>query len=154
MGSGEIMTILRWLFPVLSLTLAAAEPAWLLDLEAGREAARKAGKPLLVYFTGSAWCPPCKLLHAEVMNSSAFEAYAAGRVLVKLDYPPLSEREASKVKANPALAKLMTLKAEFKVTGFPTTLLLDPDGKETGRREGYGKGEGPAAFIASLGKSR
>jgi thiol-disulfide isomerase/thioredoxin len=148
------MNLLRLLLPVLSITLAAAEPAWLTNLEDGKQAARASGKPLLVYFTGSAWCPPCKLLHAEVMTSPAFEAYAASRVLVKLDYPPLSEREASKVKANPALGKLMTIKSDYKVTGFPTTILLNPDGKEYGRREGYGKGEGAAAFLRSLDQGK
>lgn len=142
------------LFPVLSLALAAAEPTWHTDLGHAKEAAKKTGKPLLVYFTGSAWCPPCKLLHAEVMTSEAFAAYAAGRVLVKLDYPPLSERAEAKVKANPALAKLMEIKNEFKVTGFPTSVLLDPDGRELARRVGYGKGEGAVSYIASLGKAK
>jgi len=142
-------------FPfLLSLALAAGEPAWLTDLEQGRQAARATGRPLLVHFTGSAWCPPCKLLHAEVMTTETFTAYGAGRVLVKLDYPPLSERAEAKIKANPALGRLMAIKAEFKVTGFPTTVLLDPDGTERGRREGYGKGEGPAAYLASLAKGK
>lgn len=148
------MRPLSLLIPLLSLILQAGEPAWLTDLEAGRQAAAKSGKPLLVYFTGSAWCPPCKLLHAEVMSSAAFEAYAANRILVKLDYPPLSERAVEKVKANPALGKLMGIKAEFKVMAFPTVVVLDAGGKEVGRREGYGKGEGAAAFIASLGPSK
>jgi thiol-disulfide isomerase/thioredoxin len=148
------MRILPLLLPLLSMALQAAEPAWLTDLEAGRQAAKQTGKPVLVYFTGSAWCPSCKLLHAEVITSSAFEAYAAGRILVKLDYPPLSEREASKVKANPALGKLMAIKNAYRITGFPTTVLLDPEGRETGRREGYGKGEGATAYLASLGKGK
>lgn len=148
------MRILPLLLPLMSIALQAAEPAWLTDLDAGRQAAKQTRKPLLVYFTGSAWCPPCKLLHAEVMTSAAFETYAAGRILVKLDYPPLSEREAAKVKANPALGKLMEIKNAYQITGFPTAVLFDPDGKEIGRRQGYGKGEGTSAFLASLGKAK
>lgn len=148
------MRPLRVLIPLLSLVLQAGEPVWLTDLELGRQAAAKAGKPLLVYFTGSAWCPPCKLLHGEVMTSEVFATFAASRVLVKLDYPPLSERAAEKVKANPALGKLMGIKAEFKVLAFPTTVLLDPGGREIGRRQGYTKGEGAPAFLASLGPSK
>lgn len=144
------MRVLTGLLPIVTLSLAAAEPVWLTDLDAGRRAARSAGRPLLVHFTGSAWCPPCKLLHAEVMGSPAFEAFAAGRVLVKLDYPPLSERAEAKVKADPVLGRLMAVKAEFKVTGFPTTVLLSPDGADLGRRVGYGKGEGATAYLGSL----
>lgn len=148
------MRILPLLLPLMSIALQAAEPAWLTDLDAGRQAAKQTRKPLLVYFTGSAWCPPCKLLHAEVMTSAAFETYAAGRILVKLDYPPLSEREASKVKANPVLGNLMEIKSAYKITGFPTSVLLDAEGKEIGRREGYGKGEGAASYLASLSKAK
>lgn len=145
------MKTLTLLVPLFSLLLGAAEPDWLTDLEAGREASRRTGRPLLLHFTGSAWCPPCKLLHAEVMTTPAFAAYGADRVLVKLDYPPLSERAAEKVKANPALSRLMEIKAAYAIKGFPTTVLLDAQGKELARREGYGKGEGPAAYLASLG---
>ena len=138
------------LAPICALAMAAGEPAWLTDLEAGRQAARAAGKPLLVYFTGSDWCPACRLLHAEVLTGPDFESFAGGRILVKLDYPPLSERAVAKVKANPALGKLMAIKGEFKVTGFPTTVLLAPSGTELARREGYGKGQGAAAYLAGL----
>lgn len=148
------MRILPFLLPLLTLTVQAAEPVWHTDLDAARQAAKQARKPLLVYFTGSAWCPPCKLLHAEVMTSPAFEAYAAGRILVKLDYPPLSEREASKVRANPALGKLMEIKSSYNIAGFPTAVLLDADGKEIGRRQGYGKGEGASSYLASLGPAK
>ena len=148
------MRPLRVLIPLLSLVLQAGEPAWLTDLELGRQAAAKSGKPMLVYFIGSAWCPQCKLLHAEIMTSAAFETFASSRILVKLDYPPLSERAAEKVKANAALGKLMGIKSEFKVLAFPTTVILDPDGREIARRQGYTKGEGAPAFLVSLGNSK
>ncbi len=147
------MRALPLLLTLSASVLQSAEPAWLTDLEAGRKAARQAGQSLLVHFTGSAWCPACKLLHAEVLTTPAFGDFARGLVLVKLDYPPLSERAAAKVKADPALGRLMDIKGEFKVTGFPTTVLLAPDGRELARKEGYGKGEGAAAYLAGLRKA-
>lgn len=143
-----------WLAPLFALALPAAGPAWLSDLEAGREAARAGNKPLLVHFTGSAWCPPCRLLHAEVLEGPAFAAWARDRVLVVLDYPPLSARSEDRIKADPALARLMALKAEFKVPGFPTAVLLAPDGRELGRTSGYAKGDGTAAWLAALQKGK
>jgi thiol-disulfide isomerase/thioredoxin len=56
--------------------LQAGEPAWLTDLDQGRQQAARTGRPLLVYFTGSTWCGPCKALHAEVLPSLEFAAFA------------------------------------------------------------------------------
>ena len=130
--------------------LQAGEPAWLTDLDQGRQQAARAGRPLLVYFTGSTWCGPCKALHAEVLTSPEFAAFAKGHVLVKLDYPPFSERSEDKVKANPALARLIAVKDQYRVPGFPTLIVLSPSGQELARHTGYGPGLGPAALLASL----
>ncbi len=135
---------------LLAPALGAAEPAWLSDLEAARKIAAKEKKPLLVYFTGSTWCGPCKALHAEVLPSPEFAAFAKRHVLVMLDYPPFSERSDEKVKANPGLARLVALKDQYKVPGFPTMLVLSPAGGELARKTGYGKGTGAAAYLADL----
>ena len=136
----------------LAATLSASDLHWGTDLDAGRKQAAKAHKALVVFFTGSAWCPPCKVLHAELLPSKAFADFAQDKVLVMLDYPPLSGRTDEKVKADPALGKLMKLKEEHKVPGFPTMLLVGPDGKERGRKSGFGKGQDPAAYLADLQK--
>jgi thioredoxin-related protein len=41
------------------------------------------------------------------------------------------------------------LKGQYKISGFPTLVVLDKDGKEIGRQVGYSEG-GPKAFIAKL----
>ncbi len=132
--------------------LAATEAGWGTDLEAGKTRAAKEGKALVVYFTGSAWCPPCKLLHAELLPSKAFGDFAKAKVLVMLDYPPLSGRSEEKVKADPALAALMKTKGEYRITGFPTMVVLAADGRELGRKMGYDKGKPPEAYLADLVK--
>jgi len=144
-------SIFALLAPALLATgLQASEPAWMTDLAEARKVAAAQNKPILLYFTGSTWCPPCKLVHAEVLPSPAFEAFAKGHVLVMLDYPPFSERSDEKVKANPALGKLMEFKARYKVAGFPTMLVLTPSGEEKARQVGYLKSAGPAAYLAAL----
>lgn len=131
-------------------TLHAGEPVWLTDLTEAKKIALKENKPLLIYFTGSSWCGPCKMVHAEVLSSPEFAEFAKNHILVMLDYPPFSERSEEKVKADPKLANLMEIKTRYKVPGFPTVIVLSPDGHEKARKTGYGKGLGAAAFLAGL----
>lgn len=138
------------LLAILVLPLHAYE-GWLTDLDAGKAQAAAEGKQLVVEFTGSTWCPPCKALHAEVLTTAEFAAWAKDKVLVKLDYPRASDRTPAKVAADPALAKLMRLKEEFAVPGFPTMFVYDAQGKEVAKVVGYGRGDGPAKYLAQLG---
>lgn len=138
------------LLALLVLPLHAYE-GWLTDLDAGKAQAAAEGKQLVVEFTGSTWCPPCKALHAEVLTTAAFAAWAKDKVLVKLDYPRASDRTPEKVAADPALAKLMRLKDEFGVPGFPTMFVYDAQGRELAKVVGYGRGDGPAKYLAQLG---
>ena len=64
-------------------------------------------------------------------------------VLVELDYPRHKEQSGDLKKANAAL------KNKYKVTGFPTLVVLNQDGREIGRQVGFDEG-GPKAFIAKL----
>ncbi|MBA4136393.1 MAG: thioredoxin family protein [Opitutus sp.] len=137
------------LVSLFSLPLAAYD-GWLTDLDAGKARAAAENKQLVVEFTGSTWCPPCKALHAEVLTSAEFAAWAKDKVLVKLDYPTSKERTPEKIAANPELAKLMRLKEQYAIPGFPTLFVFDAHGKELGKAVGYGKGSGPAAYLAKL----
>ncbi|MDG1833377.1 MAG: thioredoxin family protein, partial [Verrucomicrobiota bacterium] len=83
----------------LSLSLTAGE-GWLTNIEKAKEVAKKEGKAVLVEFTGSDWCPPCKALKKNVFNSNEFKAYAKKHlVLVELDFP----RDKSKVSKEQAV---------------------------------------------------
>lgn len=112
---------------------SAAEPVWLTDLDAAKAQGVKENKPVLVDFTGSDWCPPCKALHKQVFDSAEFAAVASQYVLVELDYPK-SKPQTPELKAkNAALSK------QFGITGFPTVLLLDAkSGEVFGKTVGFG----------------
>jgi len=148
------MTILRFLllgaFLASAPALRAAEPVFLTDLDAAKTLAAKEKKPLVIEFSGRAWCPACKALRAEVIPSAEFAAFAQTRVLVHLDYPRKSERTPEKIAADPSLARRMALKEAFQIEGFPTVVLLDAQGRELGRVLGYDPGQGAAAFLAEL----
>ncbi|SVD37720.1 uncharacterized protein METZ01_LOCUS390574, partial [marine metagenome] len=49
------------LFAVIGLSISAvAEEGWLVDFAKAKAQSAKEGKPILMEFTGSDWCPPCK----------------------------------------------------------------------------------------------
>lgn len=138
---------------LLPATLLAQAPTWHTDYDAAKALAAKSGKPLLVDFTGTDWCPYCVLLEKEVLKTPAFEAWAGKVVLLKLDYPTRAGRTEEKLKADPSLARRMALKDQFKITGFPTVILMDPEGRELNRLPGFTKGTAPEAWIAQLEKT-
>lgn len=116
---------------------------WLTDFEAAKELAASEGKPMLLDFTGSDWCIWCIRLKDEVFNRQAFTDYAeADLVLVELDFPKKKEQSDELKAQNAALAK------EYGVRGFPTIILLSPEGDLIGKT-GYRKG-GAEAYVDHL----
>ena len=45
---------------------------WLTDFELAKKQAKEQKKPILMLFTGSDWCPPCKMLKKDFFNSDKF----------------------------------------------------------------------------------
>ena len=141
------------LFGACLLTLAAtahagsggaAKAGWTTDFSAAQKKAADTGKPMLLDFTGSDWCPPCKMLNKQVFSKPAFLDYAAKNlVLVKLDFPNNKPQPEAVKKQNRRLLK------EYEVSGFPTIILLSPDGKVVDRRSGY-RGAGAGEYVKRL----
>lgn len=127
---------MRKLFCSLAITLAllpsglAADLNWLTDLPKAKEQAKAQGKLVLMDFTGSDFCSSCIRLHKEVFATKEFSEYAKKRlVLMELDFPLKKKQPDALKEANAALAK------EFKVDGYPTLIVLAPDGKKLGEVE-------------------
>ena len=122
----------------------AAEPVWLTDLDAAKAQAAKENKPMLVDFTGSDWCPPCKALHKNVFESAEFAAVASRYVLVELDHPK------SKPQSPELKAKNAELSKKYGITGFPTVLLIDAKtGDVFGKTVGFG-GQSAKDYLDKL----
>ncbi len=120
--------ILTALAPAALIAPIAQAASWGTDLPAALKQAAASDKNVLVVFTGSDWCPPCIALKKNVLSKADFAEYAkANFVLVELDFPRRKQLPAALRAANDKLA------AQYKVTGFPTTLALSPDGKELAR---------------------
>jgi protein disulfide-isomerase len=118
-----------------------AAEGWKTDYTAALAQAAKENKMVLLDFTGSDWCGWCIKLQKDTFSKPEFKKFAEqSLVLVELDFPRGKTQSDELKKQNEELAE------KFGVQGFPTLVLLDPQGKEAARNVGYLQG-GPEAFI-------
>lgn len=125
------MTMLRNLVVAAAVAAVAApalaETEWMTDLPAAQERAAAEGKLVLVDFTGSDWCGWCVRLRKDVLDTPAFEEYAADKfVLDEVDVPqnPNFDKELR--------ARNEELCARYSIDGFPTLMVLTPQGTVVG----------------------
>jgi thioredoxin-related protein len=124
----------------------ADEATWLTDLAKAKALAKQEKKMVLMDFTGSDWCPPCRELHKNVLTAKEFVDYAKSNlVLVLVDFPTHKPLPPEQEKANEAL------RLKFKVDGYPTVIVLDPNGKQLSFEAGY-LGTSAKEFVANLQK--
>jgi tetratricopeptide (TPR) repeat protein len=123
---------MRNVSPLLTLALIASlslsgcgkrelpsEISWFEDFQSGQTEAQRLGHNMLIDFYTD-WCTWCKVLDDSVYTDPNFIQMSAEMVLVKID------------------AEKDTLNAEkYGISGFPTVLLLKPDGSEIDRIYGY-----------------
>lgn len=122
---------------------AAAAGAWSTDYDGSLRRAAQEKKPVLLDFTGSDWCIWCKRLDAEVFSQKPFVDYARDHlILVTIDFPNQKPQSDAEKRRNDELSK------RFDVDGYPTVILLSPDGHVLGRT-GYMEG-GAKTFVREL----
>lgn len=90
------------------------------SLDAVFAKAKADNKPVFLYW-GAVWCPPCNQIKATVFNRPDFVERSKAFIPVYLDGD------------TPGAQKLGT---QFKVRGYPTTILFKPDGTELTRLPG------------------
>ncbi len=127
---------------------ADAESIWLVSFQEARTLARKEEMGILMEFTGSDWCPPCKALHKNVLVKDAFvKEMPKNFVLLKLDNP----RDKSK-QTPEEIEQYKEMSAKYKVTGVPTIVLADKSGRPYHKQSGYRQQTAEAWVKDILGK--
>lgn len=141
--TGKIVTALFAM--LLAMPTLAAPKGWTVDFEAAKKQAAKEGKDLLLEFTGSDWCPPCKKLKADIFDKEHFQTEAPKDfVLVKLDFPrDKSNQTPEEIEQNKKLAK------KYEVSGYPTVILADVKGNPYSTAVGFG-GDSVEDYVKNL----
>lgn len=106
---------------------------WLTDINEAKTLSAKENKPILIYFTGSDWCAPCKMLKEDFFNSPKFEEKAKQMVLLMVDIPRRIDIISPEQKA-----KNKKLVSQYNKEGsFPNLVALNGKGKVIGELSGY-----------------
>ncbi|MFQ5741401.1 MAG: thioredoxin fold domain-containing protein [Acidobacteriota bacterium] len=106
-----------------ALKSSAAAIPWGHDYEQALESARLQSRPVITYlFTD--WCTYCKQMEATTFKDPELLGKMSDKYIwVKLN-----------AETNPEGVRLAR---QFAITGYPTIIVLDPEGEELDRMEGY-----------------
>ncbi|MDF7824408.1 thioredoxin family protein [Pontiellaceae bacterium B12227] len=119
---------------------------WTMDLDAAEKLADEKQLPILLNFTGSDWCYWCKLMEKNVFIQPEWKVYAADSVvMVLVDFPRDKTAVPEKYKE-----RNNRLKDQYEISGYPTFILLRPDGKTECARLRAGRNKTPESFIGEI----
>ncbi|MEO9892885.1 thioredoxin family protein [Aurantibacter sp.] len=83
--------VILFLMPLLSYGQLESEAVvfsnWQTDYNIALKQAKKENKHLLVYFTGSDWCGPCKMLKKDLFAKKEFQDFTESYVMLYVDIP-------------------------------------------------------------------
>ena len=138
---------MRLLSVIALCLLLSSFTTWETNFEKAKQQAAAAHKYIVLNFSGSDWCGPCIRLHHEILENTAFKAFAERHlVLVNADFPRQKKNQLAKAQQqqNDQLADRYNAKGSF-----PLTVLLTADGKLVKEWEGYPKMT-PEEFVADI----
>lgn len=112
------------------------------DFPAAKQKALQENKLVLIDFTGSDWCSGCIQLRRNVLDNPDFLAYAGERfVLMEVDLPRRKNFDPELRARNEAIA------AQYGIAGYPTILIVNPQGGVLG---GFQNGDKSVKEAISL----
>jgi thioredoxin-related protein len=114
-------------------TVHVGKSGWVNDYNLAQEIAERENKRMLIYFTGSDWCHPCKLLSTDLFETERFNTLASKSfVLYEADFPRHQNTiSKSRSKMNRRLLN------RYDVNTFPTLVIVSARGKKLGHISGY-----------------
>ena len=123
----------------------AVDEGWTVSFAEAKAQAAKEGKSILMEFTGSDWCPPCKTLQKNVLSQEVFKKDIPEHfVLLKLDSPRDKSRQTPE-----EIEQYKKLSEQYKVKGVPTIFLADAKGRPYWQTVGY-SGDDAATYTGNL----
>lgn len=142
------------LFPILihaqNENADSHETTWLTDYNSAQKIAKKTNSNILMYFTGSDWCSPCKALKKDLFETEQFKEVAKDYVLLYVDLPRKKESlSADELKQNKELLSQWNKKGIF-----PLISLVSIEEKEVATLSGYGTKGDVEKYMAFLKRNR
>lgn len=130
--------------------MSAQDAKWYTDFNEAQAQAKASGKPILMYFTGSDWCGPCKMLKKDFWQNSEFLSQADDFVLLEVDIPFRED-----IISQEQMAKNKKLQAKYnKEKSFPKLLALNASGKVRDRISAYSMLRDTSMYFAFLDRAR
>ncbi len=135
------------LFIFLSTNITAQENHqglnWFTNFEKAQKIAKKEHKPMLLLFTGSDWCPPCRAMHKDLFVNKKFIELSKKFILVYVDFPRRKQMSQEQREHNYKLA------SKYHRGGVPTMVFLNPSGDIISKISGYMYGK-PQRNITAM----
>lgn len=139
-----------FLLLLVGIATQAQEATWFTDLDEAKKEAKISKKPILMYFTGSDWCGPCKTLKTDFWENEAFLLQADDFVLLEIDIPFRDDIITPEHKE-----KNKKLQSKYnKGKTFPRLLALDASGRKKDEVSGYSMLRDTAPYYAFLDRAR
>lgn len=105
---------------------------WQASFKEALSKSRSESKPILIYFTGSDWCGPCKILKSKLFDTEEFKTFSdENLVLYKADFPKNKDLVAPHNRATNE-----QLSSRYSQSSFPTMIMINDKGEVLGRKNG------------------
>ncbi len=115
------------------LCVPADATEWLTDIPTAQQRAAEEGKKVLVVFTGTDWCLWCIHLKNQIFTTPAFREFAKEQLVpVEIDIP----RNRALVGGEENYKKNRAACRQYGITGYPTVIVMTPDGDVLGGYSG------------------
>lgn len=105
---------------------------WQENFNTATKKAKSEKKPILIYFTGSDWCGPCKKLDKELFSTEKFKKFSdTNLVLYKANFPYNMDLVSAKKRITNT-----KLSERYNQSSFPTIIVINEQGEVLGRKNG------------------
>lgn len=118
---------------------------WKDSFSKAQKMAKKQNKKILLFFTGSDWCSPCKSLEEDVLQTDRFKKLTKNTILYKADFPRAIDLVSKKQKKENS-----TLKEKYHISSYPVIIIIDKHGHVIAEKKSYNLMRDPSYHFAFL----